>query len=496
MGNYMLKHRVATASLVAVCGLLGLLVSVPAAQATDASVSPDLVTNNPKCSDFGLTVIAKFDPVNSGTQGGVTLTKHDTYYVKWTSTVAVDWVIVKGGPDANIYKYPVDTFGDDWLHAPMNGDRPYGLSHVEFCGDGIDEPGPKPGISVVKNGPASAYVGDQVTFTFTVTNIGGVALTNPVVVDDKCAPLTRALGEVDMSFGPGDVWSYTCTTTITGAMGDALKNTVEACAMDGDEEVCDEDDHTTKIPKPAIALDKTGAATAAAGSTFTYSFTATNTGNVTLTNVQLTDPKCQSALTRVQPNLADPTFDKGDQWHYTCTVVAPAGPAQVDNVAKVCGDYDDAAVEKKTVCDEDPHTFTVPPPGTPPGTPPGDTPPVVTPNVVPPAATPDGGVLPESIVSGRARLRGPSGCVKQAFRARVRGRSIASVTFFVDGRKVKKVRRGGTFSLKVNPARYGLGRHKIVAVVRFTAASETKARRLPLTFRRCAQGAVAPRFTG
>jgi hypothetical protein len=30
----------------------------------------------------------------------------------------------------------------------------------------------------------------------------------------------------------------------------------------------------------------------------------------------------------------------------------------------------------------------------------------------------------------------------------------------------------------------------------FTAASGTAARNLPLTFRRCAQGAVAPRFTG
>jgi hypothetical protein len=120
----------------------------------------------------------------------------------------------------------------------------------------------------------------------------------------------------------------------------------------------------------------------------------------------------------------------------------------------------------------------------------------VTPNVVPPGTTPDGEVLPETIVSGRAQLRGPSGCVKQAFRARVSGRSIASVTFFVDGRKVKTVRRGSAFSLKVNPAKYGLGRHKVVAVVRFTAESGTKARRLPLTFRRCAQGAVAPRFTG
>src|SRR5215218_8277538 len=128
------------AAVAAVCGLIALLAIVPAAHATNASVPPVKVDGNPKCADYGLTAIAKFDPVNSGTKDGITLTKHDTYYVKWTSTVAVDRVIVKGGPNANIYKYPADTYGDDWLHAPMNGSKPYGLSHVEFCSDGSKPP--------------------------------------------------------------------------------------------------------------------------------------------------------------------------------------------------------------------------------------------------------------------------------------------------------------------------------------------------------------------
>jgi len=247
-------------------------------------------------------------------------------------------------------------------------------------------------------------------------------------------------------------------------------------------------------PNPAILLDKTGASTAVAGSTFTYSFKATNIGNVTLSDVVLTDDRCQSTLTRVEPNLADQAFDAGDEWFYACTVVAPAGPAQVDNVAKVCGEFSAEGVEPKTVCDEDPHTFTVPPPGE---NPPAQGPPGSTPNATPGTTPAEGGVLPVSIVSGRASLRGPSGCVKQAFQARVRGRSIASVTFFVDGKKVKTISgTRGSYAIKVHPQRYGFGRHTIVARVQFTAASGTSARKLPLTFRRCAQGAVAPRFTG
>ena len=142
-----------------------------------------------------------------------------------------------------------------------------------------------------------------------------------------------------------------------------------------------------------------------------------------------------------------------------------------------------------------------PPPGdTPPAdTPPATTPPATTPPAdTPPSSTPPatgGEVLPVSIVSGRAALRGPSGCVKQAFRARVTGRSIRSVTFHVDGKRVKRV-TSGSAALRVNPNRYGFGRHRIVAVVRFTAESGTATRRLPLTFARCARQQVQPQFTG
>ena len=84
-----------------------------------------------------------------------------------------------------------------------------------------------------------------------------------------------------------------------------------------------------------------------------------------------------------------------------------------------------------------------------------------------------------------------------AGRARVSGRQIRSVAFFVDGKLVKQInKRKAVYTVKIRPNQYGFGRHRIVARVRFTAESETSARRLPLTFRRCARGSVAPRFTG
>lgn len=101
--------------------------------------------------------------------------------------------------------------------------------------------------------------------------------------------------------------------------------------------------------------------------------------------------------------------------------------------------------------------------------------------------------------SASARLRGPSGCVPRPFRASVSGREIAQVTFFVDGgrRQTIKATPGRTvFSLRLDPRRQSLGRHRITAKVRFTANSATKARTLRLVYQRCSNTPTRPRFTG
>jgi hypothetical protein len=105
--------------------------------------------------------------------------------------------------------------------------------------------------------------------------------------------------------------------------------------------------------------------------------------------------------------------------------------------------------------------------------------------------------LPATVVSGRARLLGPSGCVTRAFRARVRGRQIVAVRFSVDGRRVKRITgERSVYAAKIRPGNYGLGQHRVIARVHFSPDSGTPARRLALTFRRCAGAVVAPRFTG
>lgn len=105
----------------------------------------------------------------------------------------------------------------------------------------------------------------------------------------------------------------------------------------------------------------------------------------------------------------------------------------------------------------------------------------------------------EAVPRGRARLAAPRRCVRRTLRASVRGRHIQAVTYLIDGRRVKRVRQreNGRFVLRRRARRIGRGRHRLVARVRFTAASAGRAKRISRGFRVCGRlAAVRPKFTG
>lgn len=63
------------------------------------------------------------------------------------------------------------------------------------------------------------YGGGTVTYTYTVTNPGTVALSNVSVVDNKCAPVSYVKGDADNDhlLDPSETWTYTCATNITAS---------------------------------------------------------------------------------------------------------------------------------------------------------------------------------------------------------------------------------------------------------------------------------------
>jgi len=121
-----------------------------------AHVDPVLVPGNPDCGDLGFAIGFKIDPPIPGTYPFVagpntvftglsapdpansfTFTSPDGIYFDWTSTLPLDVVIVKGGPDANVYNYSPEETSDTGLHSPINPSNgtPFAISHIEICYD-------------------------------------------------------------------------------------------------------------------------------------------------------------------------------------------------------------------------------------------------------------------------------------------------------------------------------------------------------------------------
>ena len=127
-----------------------MLVGVPAVSSSDGDpgppsgngIEPVFVPDNPTCGCLGYgDYEKKIEPVVSGTYNidstnTITIVVSGSYF-DWTSTIGIDSVVVKGGPNANLYVYDPEALSDTNLHAPINpsNGQPYGLSHVSFCYD-------------------------------------------------------------------------------------------------------------------------------------------------------------------------------------------------------------------------------------------------------------------------------------------------------------------------------------------------------------------------
>ena len=183
----------------------------------------------------------------------------------------------------------------------------------------------------VAPGPTLA-VGSTVTWTYIVTNTGNVPLTNVTVTDNKgvvvsCPKTTLAVGE-----------SMTCSGSGTAQAGQYMNiGTATGKPPVGNNVTASNPDHYFGSA-PAISIikktngtnnDVAPGPTVAVGSTVTWTYTITNTGNVTLSNVILTDNKI-GTITCPKTTLAP-----GESM--TCTKTGTAVAGQYTNIGTVKG---------------------------------------------------------------------------------------------------------------------------------------------------------------
>ena len=211
-----------------------------------------------------------------------------------------------------------------------------------------------PAIDLVKTGTlrGSGVAGDTVEYEFTVTNTGDVVLTDVNVADEL-----DGLSEIVFGAWPGEAGVLQPGETVTATASYVLTQAdIDAGGVDNvatttgnpptGDPVEDEDDVTVPVdPAAAISLVKTGAlaegATGQAGDTVEYTFTATNTGNVTLTDVSITDElEGLSEVTYGQWPAETGVLAPGEQVTATATYVlkqADVNAGQVENTATTTG---------------------------------------------------------------------------------------------------------------------------------------------------------------
>ena len=205
-----------------------------------------------------------------------------------------------------------------------------------------------------------ADAGDTISYAFSVTNTGNVTLTGVVVTDPltglSCPVGTLAPGQTDTTCSA----SYTLNQADVNAGSRA--NTATASGKDPDNAtVTDDDTATVPLPKAAsVNLAKTATLhtdvvapndRADAGDKISYAFAVTNTGNVTLTGVTVTDPL--TGLTCPVGTLAPGQTDTTCSALYTLTQ-ADVNAGSRANTATASGNDPSNA----TVSDDD--TATVP----------------------------------------------------------------------------------------------------------------------------------------
>ena len=195
-----------------------------------------------------------------------------------------------------------------------------------------------PGIAITKVcPPLPVAAGGILTFTGTVTNTGNIILTNVFVVNSLPIPNTAVLGPITLAPGSGTNFtgSYIAPLNVC-----SITDTLMASGNDSNTGIAVNNSAVATCPiltLPGITITQICPPTSVSpGGLLTYSGTVSNSGNITLNNVVVTNS--QSGNT---PILSVALLIPGASANFTGSYIAPAtGPTTSTSTARamsLCG---------------------------------------------------------------------------------------------------------------------------------------------------------------
>ncbi|MDR6908006.1 hypothetical protein J2X63_003714 [Agromyces sp. 3263] len=229
--------------------------------------------------------------------------------------------------------------------ATVTGDDPDGADVTATATTLAIPTAAEPGISLDKTASPGPYTaaGQVVTYSFLLTNTGNVTLDDVAVAED--AALFTGSGTVSAVSCPTNTLipgaTVTCTATYTLSQADvdegSIENTATASAtsdLAGSVESAPDSTSTTIEPAPAMTVVKTAGpgGFTEAGEIVTYSFIVGNTGNVTLSDVAVSEVEFTG--TGTAPVITCPPAEiaslaPGDD--VTCTATYALTQADIDS---------------------------------------------------------------------------------------------------------------------------------------------------------------------
>jgi uncharacterized repeat protein (TIGR01451 family) len=206
----------------------------------------------------------------------------------------------------------------------------------------------RPGIALAKTAdPPEVDEGDNITYTFTVTNTGNTPLSGVSVSDNMVDEITYVGGDENVNelLDTDETWIFTGTYTTSADDPDVLKNTAEVSGRDTlEQSVSDTDSASVAlirpfVPMPGIALAKTAEpARVHEGDEITYTFTVTNTGNMPLSNVAVSDNMVDEITYVGGDENVNELLDTDETWVFTASYIASdSDPDVLENTAEVSG---------------------------------------------------------------------------------------------------------------------------------------------------------------
>ena len=198
-----------------------------------------------------------------------------------------------------------------------------------------------PALTIVKTATPTSYssVGAVISYSYLVTNSGNVTLSGPFTVSDDKSSDESCPALVPNSLAPGASTTCTASYTISQADIDAGSVTNIASASNGTVTSPTDTETVTAVQRPSISLTKVANPTTytGIGQVISYTLVATNDGNVTLTDVTLTDPMLGTlTCVPVQPATLAVTDSMTCSGSYT-TVAADLQVSSITNTATTSG---------------------------------------------------------------------------------------------------------------------------------------------------------------